>query len=109
MSPRALGDAGPIIPQGLGDCIGPGVVADVPGGRGLLPPPHDVDCYPSFAFPVVHTAADGSLKVRRCEDWKRSKSNELAVATDKPPHHGIDSYVCLARYIFKVFGTAPQT
>ena len=77
--------------------------------RGLLPPPRDEDCYPSIAFPVEQYKADGSLGVRRCEDWKRSGSNALAVAEDKPPHHGIDTYVALARYIFSVCGVAPQT
>ena len=36
----------------------------------------------SFAFSVEQTGADGLTKVRRCEDWKRSRRNDTVEGED---------------------------
>ena len=41
----------------------------------------------SVAFSIVNTAADGSVEVRRGEDWRRSFHNATFQTRDAPHHH----------------------
>ena len=50
----------------------------------------------SFAFSVEQTGADGQTKVRRCEDWKRSRHNETIEGEDIPPTHRVNTFIAVA-------------
>ena len=71
------------------------------GGLRRNPPPRpaDIECYPSFVFPIKQIGADGLPKIRRGEDWKRSRRNLLARTKDKPIHHTIDHYTQAAKVL----------
>jgi hypothetical protein len=58
----------------------------------LLPLP-DADPIIAIAFSIEQIGSDGSDKVRRGEDWKRSGHNSACSADDGPVHHDIDHYV----------------
>ena len=57
----------------------------------------------SYVFPIIQTGSDGSDKVRRGEDWRRSKHNSTVKVTDQPHHHNIDSYVNAGRRAKQLF------
>ena len=57
-----------------------------------LQPLEDQDIRAAFCFAVCQ-----SDKVRRCEDYKRSGHNQRVETFDCPPHHGIQTYVELAK------------
>jgi hypothetical protein len=57
----------------------------------------------SYVFPIMQTGSDGSDKVRRGEDWRRSKHNSTVKVTDQPHHHNIDSYVNAGRRAKQLF------
>ena len=57
----------------------------------------DTDVIASFAFPIIQTGSDGSPKVRRGEDWRRSGQNGTVQVEDQPHHHNIDCYVAAAQ------------
>ncbi|OLP86253.1 DNA (cytosine-5)-methyltransferase 3A [Symbiodinium microadriaticum] len=61
-------------------------------GDDLVPMPSG-PAYAAFAFSVVQEGSDGSKKVRRCEDYRRSHHNSTIKALDKPPHDSVESYV----------------
>ena len=66
-------------------------------GMTLLPAPTDTECTAAaFAFAVEQIGSDGSEKVRRAEDWKRSGHNRTTYARDKPVHHTVDHYIAVA-------------
>ena len=50
----------------------------------------------SFAFSVEQIGADGQTKVRRCEDWKRSRHNETVEGEDIPPTHRVNTFIAVA-------------
>ena len=50
----------------------------------------------SFAFSVEQTGADGLMKVRRCEDWKRSRRNDTVEGEDIPPTHRVNTFIAVA-------------
>ena len=50
----------------------------------------------SFAFSVEQTGADGHTKVRRCEDWKRSRRNETVEGEDIPPTHRVNTFIAIS-------------
>ena len=50
----------------------------------------------SFAFSVEQTGADGLTKVRRCEDWKRSRRNETVEGGDVPPTHRVNTFIAIS-------------
>ena len=50
----------------------------------------------SFAFSVEQTGADGLTKVRRCEDWKRSRHNDTVEGEDIPPTHRVNTFIAVA-------------
>lgn len=57
-----------------------------------IQPLEDQDIRAAFCFAVCQ-----SDKVRRCEDYKRSGHNQRVETFDCPPHHGIQTYVELAK------------
>ena len=51
----------------------------------------------ALAFPIVTEREDGTPKVRRGEDWRRSAHNATCQVVDSPAHHGVDWHVALAQ------------
>ena len=68
----------------------------------LLPCPSNTPLA-SFVFPIIQVGSDGKDKVRRGEDWRRSKHNSTVRASDQPHHHNIDSYVNAGRRAKQMF------
>ena len=69
---------------------------DAVDGRGLLRLPPGTPLA-SVAFPIVTEEDDGTEKVRRGEDWKRSHINRAAVAEDVPSYHTVDDIARAAK------------
>ena len=65
-------------------------------GMSRLPRP-DGDCFVARAFSVSQTGAEGQLKIRRCEDYRRSFHNSTIHVTDRPEHDDIEVYVSVLR------------
>ncbi|CAE7252463.1 DNMT3B [Symbiodinium sp. CCMP2592] len=59
------------------------------------------------AFSVCQTGADGSRKVRRCEDYRRSHHNSTIEAHDRPEHDDIEVYIQVLR-LAKKLGLQPE-
>ena len=55
--------------------------------------PAQEDARVAAAFSVVQQGSDGSRKVRRCEDYRRSGHNATIQVSDVPAHDDIDKYV----------------
>ena len=55
----------------------------------------DVSCdsVAALAFSIEQTSGDGSVKIRRGEDWKRSFGNRYAFTSDKPDYNDLDDIV----------------
>ena len=51
----------------------------------------------ALAFPIIQSNPDGSTKIRRGEDWRRSHHNEACTMDTAPHHHGVDAYVDLIK------------
>ena len=70
-------------------------------GPELLPMDGDlgVNAAASVAFAIVQPKSDGSIKVRRGDDWRRSLHNRTTSVVDSPTHHGIDDHVNAAKYM----------
>ena len=68
----------------------------------LLPCPSN-NPLASVVFPIIQVGSDGKDKVRRGEDWRRSKHNSTVRASDQPHHHNIDSYVNAGRRAKQMF------
>ena len=75
------------------------------GLRRLPLPPGPV--FVARAFSVCQTGADGSRKVRRCEDYRRSFHNATIQAGDRPEHDDIEVYIQVLR-LAKQLGLQPQ-
>ena len=59
----------------------------------------DVPCdsVAALAFSIEQTSGDGSVKIRRGEDWKRSFGNRYAFTSDKPDYNDLDDIVTAQR------------
>ena len=55
------------------------------------------DCFVAKAFGVAQTGADGKLKIRRCEDYRRSFHNSTIQVGDRPEHDDIEVYISVLR------------
>ena len=51
------------------------------------------DAVVALAFSIEQTNADGSIKIRRGEDWQRSFGNRFASTSDKPDYNDLDDIV----------------
>ena len=51
----------------------------------------------AVAFAILQIGSDGSDKVRRGEDWRRSGHNSTIHVTDAPHHHDVEDYIYVAR------------
>ncbi|CAE7455635.1 setd6 [Symbiodinium necroappetens] len=51
------------------------------------------------AFSVVQQGSDGSKKVRRCEDYRRSYHNATICTADVPAHDTVETYVQIIRML----------
>jgi len=65
----------------------------------LLPLPEQEPFFAAPAFSIVQLNADGSEKIRRGEDWRRSLHNRTIQVTDKPVHHTVDSFIACAAHL----------
>ena len=53
----------------------------------------------SVAFSIEQIGSDGQPKIRRGEDWKRSKHNTTVSATDTPNAHRPDTFTAVAQWL----------
>ena len=53
----------------------------------------------SVAFSIEQIGSDGQPKIRRGEDWKRSKRNTTVSATDTPNAHRPDTFTAVAQWL----------
>eukprot|EP00435_Cladocopium_sp_Y103_P030010 s148_g7.t1 len=53
----------------------------------------------SVAFSIEQIGSDGQPKIRRGEDWKRSKHNTTVSATDTPNAHRPDTFTAVAEWL----------
>ena len=73
----------------------------------LLPIPHG-DCAASIAFGNEQLDPSGNvIKVRRGEDWRRSRHNQATIVRDKPRHDTVDAFVQGARLLTNRSKAAP--
>ena len=62
----------------------------------ILAPPPSGPVGAALAFAIHQTNQDGTPKVRRGEDWRRSFHNAATSATDAPMHHDMDAFIATA-------------
>ena len=70
---------------------------------------HPAECYAGAPlFPIVQKEADGSDRVRRGDDWKRSGHNAYCVTVSSPAHDDIDRQMTNIRHLASLFGPQVQ-